>query len=119
MLMEISKAYPKAKKIHLVMDNLSTHSRNSVGRRYGWETGGPRLWSRFQVHFTPKHASWLNRAEIEISLFSRQCLGKKRVGSLSELKTRAKAWEKRANRERLKINWMFKYKKLNFKQWRH
>ena len=62
-LFEVALAYPEAETIHLVMDNLSTHS----------------------PHYTPKHGSWLNQAEIEIGLFSRQCLGKRRIPDLATL----------------------------------
>lgn len=74
MLGQIARRYPKAKTIHLVMDNLSTHSGRSLERHYG-EDKGRALWSRFTVHFTPKHASWLNQAEIEISILNRQSIG--------------------------------------------
>ena len=56
-----------------VVDNLSTHRPKAVVERFGEQAGG-WLWDRFTVHYTPKHGSWLNQAEIEISLFSRQCL---------------------------------------------
>ena len=88
-LQEIATAYPAADTIHLVMDNLSTHSRKAVVDRFG-EKAGDRLWRRFTVHHTPRHGSWLNQAEIEIGLFSRQCLGKRRFGNIAEL-TRKRA----------------------------
>jgi len=71
---------PGADTIHLVMDNLSSHTRKAVVQRFGEKAGG-WLWDRFTVHYTPKHGSWLNQAEIEISLFSRQCLGQRRIPS--------------------------------------
>ena len=76
-LVEIVASYPEADTIHLVMDNLSSHSRKALVERFGEKIGG-LLWERFTVHYTPKHGSWLNQAEIEISLFSRQCLGRRR-----------------------------------------
>jgi transposase len=82
-LLEIAEHYPAANTIHLVMDNLSSHTRKAVVERYGEKAGG-WLWDRFTVHYTPKHGSWLNQAEIEISLFSRQCLGQRRIPSLEE-----------------------------------
>ena len=75
-LLSIAEHYPAAHTIHLVMDNLSTHTRKALVDRFGEEDGG-WLWERFTVHYTPKHGSWLNQAEIEIGLFSRQCLGKR------------------------------------------
>jgi transposase len=68
---------PAAKTIHLVLDNLNIHCRKSLVGCYGEECG-ECPWKRFSVHYTPKHGSWLNQAEIEISLFSRQCLGRRR-----------------------------------------
>jgi len=78
-LLEIAEHYPAADIIHLVVDNLSTHTRKALVDRFGKKAGG-WLWQRFTVHYTPKHGSWLNQAEIEISLFSRQCLGNRRIG---------------------------------------
>ncbi|NPC46773.1 IS630 family transposase [Corallococcus exiguus] len=73
-LQDIAKRYPEANTIHLVLDNLSTHSRHALEVRYGVRAGR-RLWRRFTPHYTPVHGSWLNQAEVEISLLSRQCLG--------------------------------------------
>ena len=70
-LVEIVARYPQARTIHLVLDNLNTHRRKSLTQRYG-EKLGSLLWDRFTVHYTPKHGSWLNQAEIEVSLLSRQ-----------------------------------------------
>ena len=68
---------------------------------------GRTIWDRFTVHYTPKHGSWLNQAEIEISLFSRRCLGSRRIPTLAMLKRQALAWNRRTNRARVKINWTF------------
>src|SRR5215469_12549687 len=103
-LLEIAEQYPGADTIHLVMDNLSSHSRKAVVGRYGDKAGG-WLWDRFTVHYTPTHGSWLNQAEIEISLFSRQCLGRRRLPSLGELRREARAWNRRMNGHRVKIDW--------------
>ena len=65
------------------------------------------VWDRFTVHYTPTHGSWLNQAEIEIGMFSRQCLGKRRIPSLKVLKAEARAWNRRVNRDRVKIAWKF------------
>ena len=69
-LRKIAAHYPAADTIHLVMDNLSTHTRKALVERFG-EIAGSCLWNRFTVHYTPKHGSWLNQAEREVSLFSR------------------------------------------------
>lgn len=103
---EISRAYPRARKIRVVMDNLSTHSRKSLTEAFG-ESKGSTLWRRFQVHYTPKHGSWLNQAEIELSLLSRQCLGHRRIPALETLRQEVRAWNVRANRRQLRINWKF------------
>jgi hypothetical protein len=65
---------------------------------------GMLLWRRFRVYYTPKHGSWLNPAEIEISMLSRECLGRDRIPELCDLKTRIQAWVRRANRMKRKIN---------------
>ena len=73
-VVDLALAYPEAKTIHLVMDNLNIHRRKSLTDLFGAEIGG-EVWDRFTVHYTPTHGSWLNQAEIEIGIFSRQCLG--------------------------------------------
>lgn len=105
-LRRLVAAYPKAHTIHLVVDNLSTHSLGCLARHLGPEEAA-KLWNRFTVHYTPKHGSWLNQAEIEISLLARQCVGKRRVASLQQLRTECAAWNRRINRQRLKIKWTF------------
>ena len=104
--MEIVASYPEADTIHLVMDNLSSHNRKALVERFGEKIGG-LLWERFTVHYTPKHGSWLNQAEIEISLFSRQCLGQRRIPSLDQLQCEARAWNRKMNRDQVTINWQF------------
>lgn len=105
-LKRIAATYPEAATIHLVMDNLNTHCEKSLTTSFGTEQGHS-LWSRFQVHYTPKHGSWLNPAELEASLWSRQCLGRQRVATLAELRQRTAAWNKWANHTRIKIDWRF------------
>ena len=99
-LVEIVASYPEADTIHLVMDNLSSHNRKALVDRFGEKIGG-LLWERFTVHYTPKHGSWLNQAEIEISLFSRQCLGKPLIGDVVALRRQTKAWNQRVNRDQM------------------
>lgn len=106
MLRRLSRAYPGVRTIHLVMDNLSTHTEKALTDTFG-VPDGEALWSRFTVHYTPKHGSWLDQAEIAISIFSRQCLGKRRIGSFSELRAETAAWRKRVDRQRLTIDWKF------------
>jgi hypothetical protein len=103
--------YPEAETIHLVMDNLNIHRRKSLTDLYGVEAGD-EIWDRFTVHCTPTHGSWLNQAEIEIGIFSRQCLGTRRIPDLKTLCREARAWNRRMNRAHTKINWTF-YRKAS------
>jgi transposase len=105
-LLDIAVGYPEADTIHLVMDNLSSHTRKAVVERFGAEAGD-WLWNRFTVHYTPKHGSWLNQAEIAISLFSRQCLGQRLIGDRASLRKQTRAWNRRVNRDRVMIQWSF------------
>jgi hypothetical protein len=107
---DLALAYPEASTIHLVMDNLNTHRRKSLTDLYGPELGG-EVWDRFTVHYTPKHGSWLDQAEIELSLYTRQCLGKRRIPDLRTLRRETKAWTRQANRAQTKINWRFTRRK--------
>ena len=113
-LKDISDSYTKVKTIILVMDNLNTHNESSLIERFG-EKVGKKIWSRFEVHYTPKHASWLNQAEIAIGIYSRQCLGKDRIGKKTDLESRSEAWNKRANKEKIFITWTFTKKKARKK----
>ena len=102
----LAMAYQEAKTIHLVLDNLNIHRRKSLTDLYGEETGG-EIWDRFTIHHTPTHGSWLNQAEIEIGIFSRQCLGTRRIPDLRTLRREARSWNRRMNRDRIRINWKF------------
>lgn len=103
---ELIRRNPQAKKIHLVLDNLNTHNATSL-----LETFHPheakRLLKKIVWHHTPKHASWLNMAEIEISVLARQCLSR-RVPTLEEVQQQATTWARERNRQRATINWTFK-----------
>jgi len=123
-IVKVAAQYPTAKTIHLVMDNLNIHCKKSLTDYYG-EAAGAAIWDRFTVHYSPKHGSWLNQAEIEIGIFSRQCLGTRRIPDLKKLKREARAWNRRVNRARLKIKWTFdrkaarkkfRYRKHSFKR---
>ena len=103
---EIALQYMKATTIHLVLDNLNIHRRKSLTELFGVEFGS-EIWDRFTVHYTPTHGSWLNQAEIEIGLFTRQCLGHRRIPDLKTLRNEARAWNRRINRARTKIKWRF------------
>ena len=99
-------AYPSARTIHIVMDNLNTHCEKSLTDHLGLRVGRA-LWRRLTVHFTPKHGSWLNQAEIELSLVSRGCLGRRRIAELTQLRREIRAWNTRANAAKTRIRWQF------------
>jgi transposase len=101
---QLALRYPKAETIHLVMDNLNIHRLKSLTDLLGEDVGG-EVWGRFTVHYTPTHGSWLNQAEIEIGILSRQCLGTRRIPNLKTLRKEVRAWNRRINRARTKINW--------------
>lgn len=111
---KIVRAYPRARKIHIVMDNLSTHSENSLVKTFG-KNVARRIWSKICPHYTPKHASWLNQAEIEINMFSKTCLGKNRVPDIRALRKRVMPWKKRMNQKKVRINWAFSRRKARVK----
>ncbi|WP_230391701.1 MULTISPECIES: IS630 family transposase [unclassified Oceanispirochaeta] len=113
-LYRIARNYPEAITIHLVMDNYCTHSMKSLTRRYG-EEKGKEIWERFTVHFTPKHASWLDQAEIEIGIMNRQCLGGKRFPNIEILRKNVNAWKNRMNKQKVKFDWKFTFKKAKIK----
>ena len=106
MLDKIAKRYPEAKTIHLVQDNLNTHREASLLKAFG-DREGHALWKRFTVHYTPKHASWLNVAEIEAGLVARECLAR-RIPTLAELRREVTTWRQKAEREGRLINWSFR-----------
>lgn len=110
----IANKYPEASTIHLVMDNLSTHTEKSLVVKYGKDKAAS-LWNRFTIHYTPKNASWLDQAEIAIGLYSKQCLGKSRTPDIETLKRKTKAWNKAINRKKVKIEWGFTVEKAREK----
>jgi hypothetical protein len=103
---ELALQYQQAKTIHLVLDNLNIHCQKSLTDAFGTDMG-TEIWNRFTIHYTPKHGSWLNQAEIEIGLFARQCLGNRRIPDLKALRRESHAWNRRMNRDQVKINWQF------------
>lgn len=99
-------SYPSARTIHVVWDNLNIHCRKSLTDCYGQDKGEP-MWSRLTIHPIPKHGNWLNQAEIEISLYSRQCRGRRRIPDLETLQRETRSWNHEVNRARITINWKF------------
>ncbi len=111
---DIASRYPRARTIHLVMDNLSTHSFRALEDTFGLK-GANKLWRRFAIHFTPKHGSWLNQAEIAIGMLSNESLGRKRFPDTDTLRRHVGAWRRRANQQRRKIRWRFTVRKARSK----
>ena len=102
---QILLSYPKARTIHLVQDNLNTHFLVSFIVAFG-DRKAKRLWNRLTVHYTPKHASWLNMAEIEINALCTQCLDR-RIASIQDLHREVQACTKKRNEDRCKITWTY------------
>jgi len=98
--------YPEAAKITLVMDNLNTHKPASLYEAFPPEEAR-RLLSKLEFHYTPKHGSWLNMAEIEFSVLKRQCLDC-RIPDQATLKQKIAEWEQARNARAVKVNWQFK-----------
>lgn len=97
--------YRDADKLVIVMDNLNTHTPASLYEAFP-PAEARRIVEKLEIHYTPKHGSWLDIAEIELSVLARQCLHQ-RIGSLSELKTSLRAWERQRNVEDCTISWHF------------
>jgi hypothetical protein len=97
--------YPEADVIVVVLDNLNTHSPSSFYEAFEPEEAR-RLVNRFEFHFTPKHGSWLNMAEIELSALGRQCLAG-RIPDKSILTSEVDAWEEERNASNVKVHWRF------------
>ena len=97
--------FPDTKKIILVMDNLNTHKAASLYKAFP-PSGARRIIKRLEIHYTPKHGSWLDMAEIELNVMTRQCLSR-RISTLDKLKCELSAWEMERNRDTAKIQWHF------------
>ena len=97
--------YADAEAVVLVMDNLNTHGIASLYEAFGPEEAFA-LAQRLEVHHTPKHGSWLNIAEIELSALTRQCLDR-RIGDLDILNTELSAWQNATNTDQRQVNWQF------------
>lgn len=102
----VDECYPQAAKIVLVMDNLNTHTAGSLYKQFP-PAKAKRLWDKLEVHHTPKHGSWLNIAEIGLNLFSKQCLGQRRIPTLLELNAELQAWCHERNQKQIPVQWHF------------
>lgn len=97
--------YPEARKIRLVLDNLNTHVGGSLYEAFA-PAEARRILDRLEIHYTPKHGSWLNMAESELSILARQCLDR-RIADPRTLAREVAAWECRRNRTEARMEWQF------------
>lgn len=109
----VSDKYPKAKRITLVMDNFKTHDASAFYETFKPEEA-KRIWDRFEFIYTPKHASWLNMAEIELHVLNKQCLNR-HIPKMEKIKKEIKAWKKHRDDKGSKINWQFTTKDARIK----
>lgn len=105
--------YPNAEKIILVMDNLNTHAPSSLYKVFTPEEAR-RIIKRLEIHYTPKHGSWLDIAEIELNVMTRQCLSR-RISSIENLQRELSVWENERNSKQAGVNWQFKTKDARIK----
>jgi len=101
----VDVAYPEVTVIRVVLDNLNTHKAASLYEAFAPEEAR-RIVKKLEFHYTPKHGSWLNMAEIELSVLQRQCLDQ-RIPDEATLKQEIKAWEERRNNMQATIDWRF------------
>lgn len=97
--------YPEAEKVVLVWDNLNTRAPASLYKAFP-PAEARRLLDRLEIHYTPKHGSWLDVAEIELSVFTTQCLDR-RIADIETLRREAKAWAERRNAAQIGVDWQF------------
>ena len=109
----VEEVHEEAEKVVLVMDNLNTHVIASLYKAFPPEQAR-QIAERLEIHYTPKHGSWLNMAEIELSVLSRQCLDR-RIESAGRLREEVEAWEEDRNEEEVKIKWQFTTKDARIK----
>ena len=109
----LDERYPNAVMVRLVMDNLNTHSLSSLYKTFEPKEAR-RLAERLEIHYTPKHGSWLNMAEIELSALNGQCLDR-RIPDLETLRSHIAAWENDRNNRQAKIQWQFTNAKARIK----
>ena len=101
----VDEYYPKCEKIVLVMDNLNTHSTASLYAAFP-PAEARRLADKLEIHYTPKHASWLNMAEVEIGIMSRQCLSEF-LATKANIEASVSAWCSERDKKSCKVNWQF------------
>ena len=101
----VDEHYPEKEKIILVMDNLNTHELGSLYQAFE-PAEARRIADRLEIHYTPKHGSWLDMAEIEIGIMARQCLNR-RIPDQETLKHEIGAWQDARNQKAIRVNWRF------------
>jgi len=101
----VDEYFPEAKKVTVVMDNLNTHSPSSLYEAFSPEEAR-RILGRLELHYTPKHGSWLNMAEIELSILSRQCISR-RIPDQETLRREVEIWGKERNEKESTVDWRF------------
>lgn len=102
----LEQRYPKAKKVVLVMDNLNTHKIASLYEAFPPEKAR-NMANRLEIHYTPKHGSWLNIAEIELSVLKRQCLSS-RIDCIEKVRAKVSAWNDDRNNRQSSVDWRFR-----------
>jgi DDE superfamily endonuclease/Homeodomain-like domain len=105
--------YPDAEKIVLVLDNLNTHDFSALYEMFDPEEAW-RIREKIEIHYTPKHGSWLNMAEIELAVLSGQCLDR-RIGEEETLRQEIAAWEAERNGQQVRVNWRFTMQEARIK----
>ena len=105
--------YPDVDKIILVMDNLNTHKPSSLYKKYPPEEVR-RIIKKLEIHYTPKHGSWLDIAEIELNVMTRQCLSRS-IDSIENLRHELTAWEVERNNKKANLSWQFHTKDARVK----
>lgn len=103
----LDEQYPNADQVVLVCDNLNTHNIASLYEAFE-PAEALRLSKRLEIHHTPKHGSWLDIAEIELSALGNQCLSKRRINDIKELNEELEAWNTERNAAQKSVNWQFK-----------
>jgi hypothetical protein len=109
----VDQIYPDAEQIVLVMDNLNTHNKSSLYEAFE-PAEAKRIADKLEIHYTPKHGSWLDMAEIELGILARQCLSR-RIDNMEQLKDEVAAWQVIRNTAEAKVNWRFTTKDARIK----
>lgn len=109
----VDEMYPDVEKIILVMDNLNTHKPASLYKKYSPEEAR-RIIKKLEIHYTPKHGSWLDIAEIELNVMTRQCLSR-RIENIDILRSELSIWEQERNSIQATVNWQFRTKDARVK----